>query len=90
ARLADGWSGFGPPERWSRNTAILDGLRSRDLVRSVLLTIHDEPVHLDDYVKAGVDHVVRSVPPEADGTFELAPIAALLTQRIGLSRRGSQ
>ena len=90
ARLADGWSGFGPPERWSRSTAILDGLRSRDLVRSVLLTIHDEPVHLDDYVKAGVDHVVRSVPPEADGTFELAPIAALLAQRIGLSHRGSQ
>gem|GEM_PF-627158 len=90
ARLADGWSGFGPPERWIRGAAILDGLRSRDLVRSVLLTIHDDPVDLDDYVGAGVDHVVRSLRPEADGTFDLAPIAGLLAQRIGPTHHCSQ
>lgn len=90
ARLADGWSGFGPPERWNRSVAILDGLRSRELVRSVLLTIHDEPIDLDEYMQAGVDHVVRSVRPEADGTFDLAPIAALLAQRVGPSPHDSQ
>lgn len=90
ARLADGWSGFGPPERWIRGASILAGLRERGLVRSVLLTVDDEPVVLDDFVKAGVDHVVRSVRPEPDGTFDLTPIAALLAQRMGLSHRGSQ
>lgn len=90
ARLADGWSGFGPPERWVRGATTLDGLRRRPLVRSVLLTIHDEPVDLAAYVEVGVDHVVRSVRPGADGTFDLTPVRALLEQRSDLLHHSGQ
>lgn len=92
ARLADGWSGFGPPERWARGAAIFDELRPPDRIapRSVLLTVRDEPVDLSEYQDVGVDHVVRSLRPQANGTVDLEPIAALLEQRIGLPRHGSQ
>lgn len=92
ARLADGWSGFGPPDHWMQRATFFSDLRAPDraAVRSVLLTIRDEPVNLAAYAAVGVDHVVRSLRPEAKGTFDLAPIAALLDQRIGLLRHRSQ
>lgn len=92
ARLADGWSGFGTPDHWARGAATFAGHRSphRASTRSVLLTVHDEPVDLSAYAEAGVDHVVRSLRPEAHGTFDLAPIATLLEQRTGLTGRSSQ
>lgn len=92
AGLADGWSGFGPPERLAQATVILDAaLESRGsqpgqiFERSILLTPVDEPIQLAAYWHGGVDHVVRSVRPESDGTFDLSPIATLLTQRANLS-----
>lgn len=90
AGFADGWSGFGPPERSARATVILDGaLESRVspgvFERSVLLTPLDEPIQLGAYQHLGLDHLVRSVRPESNGTFDLSPIATLLTQRANLS-----
>lgn len=92
ARFGDGWSGFGPPERWARGVALFDDLyRGADVaVRSVLLTDLDEPVDLAAYAGVGADHVVRSLRPQPDGTFDLSPVATLLDQRMAADRGGSQ
>lgn len=100
--MADGWSGFGPPERFARGVDVLvrrqqetrhdiDGVSSTirgagraAFERSVLLTPLDEPMNLGAYRAA--DHVVRSLRPEPDGSFDLTPIGALVTQRANLAR----
>lgn len=100
AGLADGWSGFGPPQRFLRATEILAQARHEsgsggsqsqasheaDFERSVLLTTLDEPMDLGAYRTA--HHVIRSLRPEPDGTFDLAPIVSLLNQRANLVRDG--
>lgn len=104
--MADGWSGFGPPDRFSRAMDVLTRRReetqpgiddgssrsqrhdANDFECSVLLTPLDEPMDLGAYRAAR--HVVRSLRPEPDGTFDLTPIVTLLTQRANLARDEQQ
>jgi alkanesulfonate monooxygenase SsuD/methylene tetrahydromethanopterin reductase-like flavin-dependent oxidoreductase (luciferase family) len=92
AALADGWSGFGPPERFARGGDLLrSALKAGDgrkCERSVLLTPFDEPMDLGSFAEAGAEHVVRSLRPENDGTFDLRPISDLLSQRNKLTSDG--
>lgn len=102
AAMADGWSGFGPPERFARAMEALttslakaaDGTSDESAATrkggkpkfecSVLLTPLDEPMDLGAYRDA--HHVVRSLRPEPEGSFDLTPIVTLLTQRANLVR----
>ena len=89
AALADGWSGFGPPERFARGEDLLRSAlmadSGRKCERSVLLTPFDEPMDLAAFVNCGAEHVVRSLRPENGGTFDLQPIGDLLSQRNKLT-----
>jgi len=94
AALADGWSGFGPPDRFAKGRELFDALVSqhgrRSGERSVLLTPSDEPLDVAAYRHAGADHVVRSLRPEANGTFDLSPIATLLSQSRNVTQDGQR
>ncbi len=99
AALADGWNGLGPLERFQEAQAVLTRTLNRRTEeprstrqvayeRSVLLTPLDEPIDVSLYRQAGADHVIRSLRPEPNGTFDLTPIVTLLTQRANLTGDG--
>ncbi|MFZ9231332.1 MAG: LLM class flavin-dependent oxidoreductase [Ilumatobacteraceae bacterium] len=79
ARFGDGWSGFGPPERWSTRKEILDAIGTRsEFETSVLLTPMDEPFESSAWRSIGVDWLIRSLRPDGGGSFDLEPIRRLL------------
>jgi alkanesulfonate monooxygenase SsuD/methylene tetrahydromethanopterin reductase-like flavin-dependent oxidoreductase (luciferase family) len=84
----DGWSGFGPPARFASRRQVVDHFRSmsshpdNDFIVSVLLTRQDEPIRIDDFAEVGAHHLIRSLRPSLDGTFDLQPIRDLLSQRM--------
>lgn len=79
ARWADGWSGFGPPQRWmERHRLLMASSPIFDMETSVLLTPLDTLDEFDVWQTSGVDWVIRSLRPEHDGRFELAPIRRLI------------
>ncbi len=87
-RHADGWSGFGPPARFESRRQVVDQFRSttvhldHEFVVSVLLTRQDEPIRIVDFAEVGALHLIRSLRPSLDGTFDLQPIQDLLSQRM--------
>jgi len=79
AELADGWSGFGPLERWRERAAHVMGLVSeRPMETSVLLTPMDLEVDFSGGREAGADWVIRSLRPDGRGGFDLEPIRRLV------------
>ena len=93
ARHADGWSGFGPVERFASRRESFDRLArsfGRDtsaLVRSVLVTRNDATTSLDQWIDAGADEVVVSVRPDSSGGFDTSIVDSLLAQRRNGLRR---
>ncbi len=87
-RHADGWSGFGPPARFESRRQVVDQFRSmtghpdHEFEISVLLTRQDEPIRISDFTEVGALHLMRSLRPSLDGTFDLQPIQDLLSQRM--------
>ena len=87
AACADGWSGFGPKERFAQRVDVLkrcleDGGRVvDDVARSVLVTRHDADTTLDEWRDAGADEVVVSVRPDESGGHDTALLRELMSQR---------
>ncbi|GDX27488.1 LLM class F420-dependent oxidoreductase [Actinomycetes bacterium] len=85
---ADGWSGFGPPARFESRRQVVDQLRLKsahpdsEFEISVLLTRQDERILINDFAEVGALHLIRSLRPSPDGTFDLQPIQDLLSQRL--------
>lgn len=77
-QVADGWSGFGPPAEFATKAQLFKG---REIELSVLLTPLDADNDLDQYFAAGARHVVRSLRPTSQQTFDLSPIIQLLSER---------
>jgi alkanesulfonate monooxygenase SsuD/methylene tetrahydromethanopterin reductase-like flavin-dependent oxidoreductase (luciferase family) len=80
-KYADGWSGFGPPTEFANKAK---QVAESNLEISVLLTPNDLANDLPAYVDAGADQVIRSLRPSAKNTFDLAPIAQMLSERAQL------
>ena len=86
ARFADGWSGFGPPERFAQRRelferAVVEYGRSPDEVSvSVLATRHDGAVTIAEWRDAGAHEVVVSVPPDGKGGYDVGLVRALAAQ----------
>ena len=80
-RHADGWSGFGPPTEFANKAK---HVAENNLEISVLLTPNDLANDLQAYVDAGADQVIRSLRPSEENTFDLAPIAQMLSERAQL------
>lgn len=80
-KYADGWSGFGPPTDFVNKAK---HVAESNLEISVLLTPHDLANDLQAYVDAGADHVIRSLRPSAENTFDLSPISQMLSERAQL------
>lgn len=79
ARFADGWSGFGPVERWIERRGVVGGFDGgSSLETSVLLTPLDEPVSVAQWGNAGPDWLIRSLRPDGRGDVDLEPIRRLL------------
>lgn len=80
AEHADAWNSFGPARRWARKNQVLDawcaevGRDPQAIERTVLLNGPSELDELDDFVAAGVEHVILTV----HHPFDLAPIGQLL------------
>ena len=87
AQMADGWSGFGPPERFAQRrrlfeAEVLDCGRSlKDVSTNVLATRHDRSVSLDDWREAGASEVVVSIPPDGTGGYNVDMLRELCVQR---------
>jgi len=87
ARFADGWSGFGPPERFAQRRdvferAVVECGRSPDEVSvSVLATRHNGAVTLAEWGAAGAHEVIVSVPPDGRGGYDVGLARALAAQR---------
>lgn len=77
-KYADGWSGFGPPTEFGHKAK---NFSQGDLEISVLLTPHDQENNLQAYVDAGAHHVIRSLRPNQQDTFDLLPISQMLSER---------
>lgn len=77
-KYADGWSGFGPPTEFVHQAK---NFSQGDHEISVLLTPHDQENNLQVYVDAGAHHVIRSLRPNDENTFDLFPISQMLSER---------
>ena len=77
-KYADGWNGFGPPSDFAAKAV---HLIQHDLELSVLLTPLDLENDLGKYFEAGARHVIRSLRPNQDMTFDLEIISAMISER---------
>ena len=78
---AHGWSGFGPPNEFAKKAK---QVAQSNLEISVLLTPNDLANDLQAYLDAGADQVIRSLRPSVENTFDLSPIAQMLSERAQL------
>jgi probable F420-dependent oxidoreductase len=82
AQYADMWNSFGPPEDYARQNAALDewcrvvGRDPRRIERTVLLDVPQEAERLEDFLKAGVEHVILG----CGQPFDLRPAQELLNR----------
>ena len=80
AQYADMWNSFGPPEEYAKQNQALDEWCRRvdrnpaDIERTVLLDTPEEAERLDDFLEAGVQHVIVGCAQP----FDLGPIEALV------------
>lgn len=82
AQHADMWNTFGPLEHWAAKNAFLDDWCARvgrdpaDIERTVFLTDLAELDRLEDYLAAGVQHVILG----SAAPYDLGPLRALLAE----------
>lgn len=76
--FADGWNGFGPSTDFEKKVAKLLG---SDLELSVLLTPAMTENRLDEYYSLGSRHVIRSLRPNPEHSFDLSLIVQMLSER---------
>jgi len=82
AQYADMWNSFGPPEEYAKQNQALDewcrdvGRDPRAIERTVLLDVPEEAERLDEFLTAGVQHVIVG----CGHPFDLGPIQDLLRQ----------
>ena len=87
ASCADGWSGFGPRERFAQRVEVLNrcivesGRVIGDVAKSVLVTRHDADTTFQQWRDAGADEVVVSVRPDGSGGYDTAFVRQLSSQR---------
>ncbi|MEA2634969.1 MAG: hypothetical protein QOH92_1736, partial [Chloroflexota bacterium] len=80
AQYADMWNSFGPPEEYAKQNQALDewctkvGRDPRAIERTVLLDVPEEAERLDDFLEAGVQHVIVG----CGEPFDLRPIEDLM------------
>jgi hypothetical protein len=80
------WNSFGPPEEYAKQNQALDewcrvvGRDPRAIERTVLLDVPEEADRLEDFLGAGVQHVIVG----CGQPFDLQPIQELLSR----ARRG--
>ena len=86
AQYADLWNSFGPPEEYAKQNQALDewcrvvGRDPRAIERTVLLDVPKEADRLEEFLEAGVQHVIVG----CGQPFDLQPIQELLSR----ARRG--
>ena len=82
AQYADMWNSFGPPEAYAKQNQALDewcrvlGRDPHAIERTVLLDVPEEAERLDDFLKAGVQHVIVG----CGQPFDLRPTQDLLSR----------
>ena len=80
-KYADGWSGFGPLSEFINKASHFLGTNHEI---SVLLTPKDQNNDLQGYFDAGAHHLIRSLRPNQDLSFDLEPISQMLSERAQL------
>lgn len=76
--FADGWNGFGPSTDFADKILKFSGI---DMELSVLLTPAVSENFLAAYYSLGARHVIRSLRPTPDNSFDLSVIATMLSER---------
>jgi len=82
AQYADMWNSFGPPEDYAKQNRALDewcrvlGRDPHAIERTVLLDVPEEADRLEDFLEAGVQHVIVG----CGQPFDLQPIQDLLNR----------
>jgi len=85
AEHASMWNSFGPPERYVKKNAILDGWCERvgrdakEIERTILIE-HDD-LQVDAYLEAGASHLIVELGTTDDAPFDLGPVRELLDSR---------
>ena len=85
AEHASMWNSFGPPERYVKKNAILDGWCERvgrdpkEIERTILIE-HDD-LQVDAYLEAGASHLIVELGTTGDAPFDLGPVRELLDAR---------
>jgi probable F420-dependent oxidoreductase len=80
AEHAEMWNGFGPVETFARKNGVLDewcdkvGRDRREIERTVLLSKEQDLFRVDEFVKAGAQHVILP----ASAPFDLSPLRQVL------------
>jgi len=83
AQYADAWNFIGPLDGFTRKNDVLNGWCGRlgrnpaSIERTISVFAEEDPLPMEDYERAGVDHVIRSVRYP----FDLRDVADLLAQR---------
>ena len=80
-KYADGWSGFGPLSEFINKASHFLGTNHEI---SVLLTPRDQNNDLLGYFDSGAHHLIRSIRPNEDLSFDLEPISQMLSERAQL------
>jgi probable F420-dependent oxidoreductase len=92
AEHADAWNSFGPPETFAAKNAVLDewcervGRDPAAIERTVLIEV-DEIERFEEFLEAGVQHVVVELGTSGATPFDLGPVSRLMQLRDGASDR---
>jgi probable F420-dependent oxidoreductase len=92
AEHADAWNSFGPPETFAAKNAVLDewcervGRDPAAIERTVLIEV-DEIERFEEFLEAGVQHVVVELGTSGETPFDLGPVSRLMQLRDGASDR---
>jgi probable F420-dependent oxidoreductase len=92
AEHAHAWNSFGPPETFAAKNAVLDewcarvGRDPAAIERTVLIEV-DEIERFEEFLEAGVQHVIVELGTSGETPFDLGPVTRLMQLRDGASDR---
>jgi len=90
AQYADMWNSFGPPDDYAKQNEVLDewcrriGRDPAAIERTVLLDVPEEAERLEEFLEAGVQHIIVG----CGHPFDLEPIRDLLRRAQSPTMRG--